>query len=357
MMLRQILDVAWLDLVRRIRNRSAFVVGFAGPVGLAVLFGLMLSGGGGGGVSVGVAAGPATEEFIARATANAPDDGPEVRYEAFADEASARRAVDDDEVGAAVVLRDPVAVDLVVFTRTDRPISAAVAEAVGNGVQDSLLGETPATSRPLEPEALGGRELSLAAYYGAAMPLLFLFFTTSLAAQSLLAEREDGTLARLLSTSISPAALVAGKVLAVFVLSVAGFAAAWVVTTVMADAAWGAPAGVIVLILASVAALAGIATFVASFASTARQAETLSSVVAFGLALLGGNLVSPGAMPDRLRQLRRLTPNGWALDGFVQLSTDSASVGSIAVVAAVLLVFAVGFGAAGLARVQRVVAP
>ncbi|MFE9650323.1 hypothetical protein ACFYO0_40730 [Streptomyces sp. NPDC006365] len=52
-----------------------------------------------------------------------------------------------------------------------------------------------------------------------------------------------------------------------------------------------------------------------------RQAEGLSSVVVFVLALVGGNFVHTATGPPLLRRLALYTPNGWALRGFTDLGT------------------------------------
>ena len=53
---------------------------------------------------------------------------------------------------------------------------------------------------------------------------------------------------------------------------------------------------------------------------TDRQADGLASILAFGLALLGGNFVYLGTAPPALHTLALVTPNGWALRAFTDLS-------------------------------------
>ena len=76
----------------------------------------------------------------------------------------------------------------------------------------------------------------------------------------------------------------------------------------------------------------------------------------FVLALLGGNFVGPGAAPELLRQLSLLTPNGWALRAFTDLSTDAASLADVAPAIAVLAAIAAVTAGVGLARMHRMVA-
>ena len=76
-------------------------------------------------------------------------------------------------------------------------------------------------------------------------------------------------------------------------------------------------------------------------------------MVTFGLALVGGNFVGPGQVPDALHTLALLTPNGRALRGFGDLSADAATVSTIASDVAVLLAIAAVTGLVGLVRVGR----
>jgi ABC-2 type transport system permease protein len=78
--------------------------------------------------------------------------------------------------------------------------------------------------------------------------------------------------------------------------------------------------------------------------------------VTFVLALLGGNFVGPGAAPELLRQLSLLTPNGWALAAFTDLSADAVSLASVLGAVSVLMAVAVVSGTIGLRRIHRLVA-
>jgi ABC-2 type transport system permease protein len=187
------------------------------------------------------------------------------------------------------------------------------------------------------------------------MSVLFLFFTVSFAARSLLAEKEGGTLARVLATPTRPGALAIGKTLAVSALALAGFVTVWVVTSVGFDGDWGNPLGVVLVMIATVAALAGVATFIASLAETERQADAFTSIVTFAFALIGGNFVRPGQNPAALETLALFTPNGWSLQAFTDLSADAATVASVLGSIGVLLGFALLFGTIGVVRARRVV--
>jgi ABC-2 type transport system permease protein len=101
--------------------------------------------------------------------------------------------------------------------------------------------------------------------------------------------------------------------------------------------------------------LVGLTALVIALARTERQAEGLSSILVFGLVLLGGNFIFISAAPPLLRNLALLTPNGWALRAFTDLAGGADWTAVVAPVL-VLLAFAVATGGAAVALRRRVLA-
>jgi ABC-2 type transport system permease protein len=376
--------VAGTDLRRRIRNRSALVTAFLGPLAMAVVFSLLIGGAQTATFEIGVVAADrsATSRELAVALLERDEPTGPVRFVAVAGEAEARARVDDAGLSAAIVIppgfgaaaRGGRPAALTVLRSPDRLVSGQVAESVAASLvahvnQVALTLRTAAARGTAAPEAerrppalaltdlaRGGHEASPGAFYGASMSILFLFFTISFAPRSLMAERRDGTLGRMLATPTAPAAVVAGKTLSVAMLGFAGFVTVWAVTSLAFGAHWGDPVAVLAVIAATVAAVGGVSILICTLARTERQADAYTAAVTFVLALLGGNFVGPGAAPELLRQLSLLTPNGWALRAFTDLGTDSGSLASVAPALAVLGAIAAVTATAGLVRLHRMVA-
>ncbi|MDH4145544.1 MAG: ABC transporter permease [Acidimicrobiia bacterium] len=389
--LRAAVVVARQDLRRRLRNRSALVTAVLGPLAMAIVFGSLIEGASGGTLRLGVVDADRSASSAAVLDALVGGEGFEdspIRFESVADEAEARRRVDDGDLGAALVIASGFGTagspgeraELVVVRDPDQVVSgqvvASVAASIAAGVERAGLAVATAAAlsgAPPTPELVsaaiavepslalgevdpGGRAVSAAAFYGAAMSILFLFFTVGYASRSVLVERQDGTLDRMLATPVSPGAILAGKAASVGVLGLVGFVVVWLVTSSLFDAPWGEPLAVVVLMVATVFAITGVATFAASLARTERQADAITSAVAFVLALLGGNFVGPN-LPAGLRRLSVLTPNGWSLQAFVDLNADAVGLRGIAGALVVLLAMGVVFGAVGVVRVRRVMLP
>ena len=223
--------------------------------------------------------------------------------------------------------------------RADPGSLAQAASAVAATAGDSL-----------KDQPSGGRQLRPAAYFGPAMALFFLFFTVGLGARSLLAERASGTLARLRAAPVPPSVVVAGKVLATFVLGWVSMLTLIVATSVLLGAQWGHPLAVLALVTAAVFAVMGIVMLVMSLARTEAQAGAYGSAIAIVLALVGGSFVPISFAPAILRKLTLLTPNGWALNAFTDLATGARSLSTVVTAILVCLCFGVVTGGIGLAR-------
>lgn len=356
-----LLVIAATDLRRRVRSRSALITAFLAPLALPVVFGFMF-GSGGPGFELGVAddsGSPVGARIISGLAAGGDD---QVRFIEVGSGDEARRLVENGRLDAAIVLGSEVGgsesaggLALTAVGAHDRDLAAQVAASVAHDLA-ARIDRGGADGVTLHALPLGGRPVSFTAYFGAAMAIVFLFFTVSFAARSILDDRKNRTLDRILAGPTRPSSIILGKVVSIAVLAVAGFVTVWLVTTVAFGATWGNPPAVMVLILFTVFALSGVALFVASLARSPQQSDSFAAVVTFVLALLGGNFTGPTDTPDLLRSLSRLTPNGWALRGFTEVSVDAASVGSVGRSLAALALFGLVFGAIGLIRFGRTVA-
>jgi len=358
-MLRQVLTIAGAELQRRLRSKSALITAFVAPLAMAVVFGLMLGNTSDDGAAfvIGVvdnASAPQSSAIMASLVASSGEQG--VTFVELAHLEAAEIGVDGEDVYAAIVVgASDVGADvpeLTVLVNPANPLSGQVAQSIATSIATSI--ETGgAASVELQSLPIGGRDFDASAFFGASMAILLLFFATGAAAQSVLEDKENRTLDRMLSGPTTLWSILIGKVVAVAALAIVSFVVVWMVTTIVFGAQWGSAPAVLLLIVFTIIALSGVATFVGGLASTAQQATTLTAVVTFGLSLLGGNFTGPADAPAALRSIRGFTPNGRALEAFTELSVDSSSIGSIASALVVLLGFGVVFGAIGLLSVRR----
>jgi ABC-2 type transport system permease protein len=257
-----------------------------------------------------------------------------------------------------------------------QPLAAEVASAVlqtiggqewlGHVVHTSLTGlvsarilrgVVPTSPVTLSDRPASSRSLTAATYYGSSMAVVFLLFVVMPMAKSLWAERRNNTLDRLLASGVSRWTIVAGKALAAQLAGMVSVAVVWAASTFVFHASWGDPAGVVVLIAVTVAAAVAISFGIAAVVKTEASMDGVVAVVTFVLVLAGGNFVPPAALPGGLRQLSLVTPNGWALRGFLDLATTTGGVASILTPLLAIAAFAVVIWAITAARLGRLMSP
>ena len=246
---------------------------------------------------------------------------------------------------AADLNRARLSVATVAAKSSGRPSPARIA---------SLAARAAAAAAPLRVLAdisASTKELDNKSFFSAGMAVFFLFFTVQFGVTSLLEERNDGTLARLLAAPVSRASILGGKLLTSFLLGVISMAVLAVATTLLFGASWGNPLGVAVLVVAAILAATGIMALIATLAKNAEQAANWQSVVAVILGLVGGTFFPVSQAPGVLSRLTFVAPQAWFLRGLGDLRGGSISV--VWVPALAMLVFAAVTGALAMTRLRR----
>jgi ABC-2 type transport system permease protein len=159
--------------------------------------------------------------------------------------------------------------------------------------------------------------------------VMFIFISVAWSAESLLTERESGTMRRLMAAPIPRGAIIAGKMLAFMLLSCVQA----IVLFGVGAAFFGIPTGespvaliAITLAVALTSALLGMA--VAAVARSAKQAGSIGVVMGLVLAGIGGGI--PAAQIPFVRQggfsgiLASLTPQGHAINGYYRVLAENA---------------------------------
>jgi ABC-2 type transport system permease protein len=335
--------VALHELRLRSRDRTVVLLGTLAPFLLASIMGFAFS---------GTSDDHVTIAFVDLGRAGVqPTSTPTRTFLRVGDEGAARAAVRDGRAASAVVLPDGFATKdepALVIAHRDHESAAASARSVARQLGDRVAGV--ATRPAAIKEDAGLEDSSPLGFFGPSMAILFLYFAVGSGARSLLTERRQGTLARLRVAPIAFRDVVAGKIVAIFLTSLASTLALWLATSKLFDASWGSVPGVLALSAATVFAIGGIASLIAAFAKNEAAADAATGMVAFLLALFGGNFFPPGALPDLFEKASRLTPNGSALQAFARLSIDNAGVGAIAPALAVLVVIGIVTGVVGFGR-------
>jgi ABC-2 type transport system permease protein len=189
------------------------------------------------------------------------------------------------------------------------------------------------------------------AFFAPGMAMIFLFFVMGAAARSLLTERREGTLDRVLAGPTSPSAVLLGKASAVCALGLLSMLTVYLVTSLAFGVDWGDPVGVLLVMTAAVIAIAGFSLIITGLARSEEQAEALTIIGTLLFAVFGGTFVF--AASGLFAQLRVFTPNGQALIAFIELSAGEASWQDVLPHVLILLAMGVASGLIGLLAIRR----
>lgn len=381
------LVIAGKDLRQRLRDRSALVLGFVAPLVIATVMSLAFGGTQSFHTTVGVVdldRGHLATAFVSML--RSPDLADIVTVRLEPTEARARRDVDAGTIGAAFVLprgfteaaHSAGTSAIRVLGSTDQAIARRIGESLAQSFAaqvnaDRLTTATavsfgaPAAASAAAAARLrlpvsvasadtGGRQHTAISYYAPSMGIFFVFFGIGFGARSFWSERRSGTLDRVAASPARPGAVLIGKSLSTLVFGLASLTTMAVVTSIAFGANWGPLLATVGLVVGIVLATAALTALVSTLARTERQADGVASTVTFGLVLLGGNFVFVSAEPALLRKAALLTPNGWAMRGFVDLQ-GGATAGAAVLPVFAMLIFTAVAGGAAVVLARRAVLP
>jgi ABC-2 type transport system permease protein len=381
--MKKALLIGWKDLRVAFRDRAALVLMLAAPfllaLGLGLVTGQFASSSSGGLTGIPIVLvnqddGPVGQGLVDTLT------GPDLAYLLVVTQesspAAAREIVEADEAAAAVLIPSGLSADMIptaagsaetmglavsIYGNPGRPISTGVVSAIletflgqvetgvvaGQVAVTQLLqaglitpADAPALAQDLGQEAAAmaetedlltldrmttgentsESEIDPLALLAPGMALFFLMYTVSYGGRSLLAERQEGTLSRLLSTPTLAATVLGGKMIGIYLTGLAQMAILMGGMSLLFGLNWGSPPAMMVLLLATVAGAAGWGALLAALARTPGQVGSIGTALMLLFGLLGGSFVSASLFPGWLRTLRLITPNAWALDGLVVLA-------------------------------------
>jgi ABC-2 type transport system permease protein len=322
---------------------------------------------------------------------------------ASSDPEAARRLIDDDQAAAAVIIPEgfthsvipaegtafeanyvpPEPVLIEVYTNPSRPQTAGVVKAIvdefvsrveegrtsgmtsivqlmssgllapqnaENEARDLFAGiddsETTAITLKTNTEGAAATEFDILAYMAPAMALLFLMYTVSYGGRSILAERSQGTLPRLLVSPTKTSQVLGGKVLGILFAGVAQVGILVLASTLFFGVKWGDALGLAILIFAVVFGATGWGMLITALARTPAQVGSIGTALMLIFGILGGSFISLDQMHPLVQTASKITPNAWGLDGFTTLGLGGTLTNLMEPITALLIMGAVLFGVA-----------
>jgi len=150
--------------------------------------------------------------------------------------------------------------------------------------------------------------------------ILMLLFSVAGVGTSILEEKENGTINRLLYSPIRGSTILYGKMLFAFYLSIlqltAMFLFAWLAFKM--DLSVNIP-GLVLMIIATAFAVSSLGIFLAAVAKTRQQAQNLSTIIILVMSAIGGSMIPLFIMPAILQKVALLSVNYWGIQGFYDI--------------------------------------
>jgi ABC-2 type transport system permease protein len=162
-----------------------------------------------------------------------------------------------------------------------------------------------------------------------------------------LKEKNDGTLQRLFTYSVSPSVIALGKIIPYYIINIIQFVLMLFAGAFIAPYVIGTPFQMgthvwhlIPVTLVVAAATTGFGVLIATLAKTLEQTSTLAATGAILMGVLGGIMVPHFVMSHAMQKLAMISPIYWAHQSYLDVFLRNAEFSTILPKLAVLLFFA-----------------
>lgn len=215
------------------------------------------------------------------------------------------------------------------YTKASSSVSGAVKAAYpvfeAQGLNSSvlipkLMASLEASNSSLKESSISSNSLSAIQYYSAAMLVMYILFVAMTGTSSIIEEREQKTLLRLMGSSAKRSTIISGKILGFFFIGVFEVLVIILFTKFLFKVDWGSSLPAVALISASMLlASCGIAITIATIFKSSRAVEAFSSPFVMIISFVGGSMFPIYTMPDTMQKIAKLAPNNWALRGYLDV--------------------------------------
>ncbi|MBT3363968.1 MAG: ABC transporter permease [Chloroflexi bacterium] len=181
--------------------------------------------------------------------------------------------------------------------------------------------------------------------------VMFTFFAALQGGAQIVQQRQNNTLERMLTSSVSKEAILGGTFLGIFLRGLLQITIFWTLGSLVFNIDLGiAPAAVIIISVLMVLMSSACALMLATLIKTERAADGIATLTALLLAPLGGCWWPLFITPKWMQFIAKITPHAWANNGFNKLMVFGADFSSVVPEMIALLCFAIGFGTIAVLR-------
>lgn len=178
--------------------------------------------------------------------------------------------------------------------------------------------------------------------------IFFAFFTGAYSMMSILREEEEGTLARLFTTPTDRTSILTGKFIAVFITILLQGLVLMVAGHFAFGIRWGNLGGVALALTGQIIAATGLGVLLIAFVKSTKQGGPVLGGGLTAMGMLGGLFTAnmPNAMPAAMNMIANFTPQGWVLKAW-RMAIDGQPAIDLLIPFAVMVAMGVGMFAIG----------
>lgn len=150
--------------------------------------------------------------------------------------------------------------------------------------------------------------------------ILMLLFSVAAIGTSILEEKENGTISRLLFSPISLKAILYSKMLFALIVSLMQLTVMFVFAAIFLDLDLSINIkALILMIFATAFAVSSLGIFLAAIAKSRQQAQSLSTLIILVMSAIGGSMIPLFIMPDIMNKIAVMSVNYWSIQGFYDI--------------------------------------
>jgi len=221
-----------------------------------------------------------------------------------------------------------------------------LAADTSGAASDTSSGRGMGALLPVDIEDVMGQDQGgmMISFYAAGIAVMFLLFSASGGAGSMLDELDAGTLERVISSRIGMNGLLLAKWLYLTLLGCLQITVMFVYAMLVFHLPLLAHIpGFVVMTVVTAATAAAFGMVLATASRTRAQLSGISTILILAMSALGGSMFPRFLMSDAMQKAGLVAFNAWALDGFVKVFWRNAPVAALAPQVGVLLAFLVAF--------------
>jgi ABC-2 type transport system permease protein len=171
--------------------------------------------------------------------------------------------------------------------------------------------------------------------------VLFVFLMLLGASSAIVEMKQLNIFTRMLATPAKPILIVGSMLLGLFSLALGQSIMLVIVGKMLFKVSFGSTIGLSLLLIVLSITAASTGVLLGTMAKTPDQGIAIGTVLGISMGMLGGCMWPLDVVGPVMRDIGHLVPQAWAMDAFVKLIYDHASVGNILIQLLVLLGFAV----------------